>query len=65
MAVPTGHTRRDPIDHHAVGRRVGVGRKPSAAVASALSDELKSVADLDRLGVILPGGNVDLDHLPW
>lgn len=40
--------------------------EPSAAVAvaAALSDELRSPGGLDRVGVILSGGNVDLDHLP-
>ena len=41
--------------------------EPSAAVAVAvaLSDEFKSLADLSRVGVILSGGNADLDNLPW
>lgn len=41
--------------------------EPSAAVAVAvaLSDELRSHAGLERVGVILSGGNVDLDRLPW
>ncbi len=41
--------------------------EPSAAVAVAavLSDEFRSVPDLERIGVVLTGGNVDLDRLPW
>jgi threonine dehydratase len=41
--------------------------EPSAAVAVAavLSDELRALEGLDRIGVILSGGNVDLDNLPW
>ena len=43
--------------------------EPSAAcaVAAALSDQFRAAAGLEvkRVGVILCGGNVDLDHLPW
>ncbi len=41
--------------------------EPSAAVAVAavLSEEFVSIEGLDRVGVILSGGNVDLDNLPW
>ena len=41
--------------------------EPSAAVALAavLSDEFRALTGLGRVGVILSGGNVDLDHLPW
>jgi threonine dehydratase len=41
--------------------------EPSAAVALAavLSAEFKGLTGLDRVGVMLSGGNVDLDHLPW
>jgi threonine dehydratase len=41
--------------------------EPSAAVAVAavLSDELKALHGLDRVAVVLSGGNVDLDRLPW
>jgi threonine dehydratase/serine racemase len=41
--------------------------EPSAAVALAavLSDCLR-ISDIgERVGVVLTGGNVDLDHLPW
>lgn len=41
--------------------------EPSAAVALAavLSDELNGLTRIERVGVMLSGGNVDLDHLPW
>ncbi|MEE8061922.1 MAG: pyridoxal-phosphate dependent enzyme, partial [Gemmatimonadales bacterium] len=41
--------------------------EPSAAVAVAavLSQEFVSIEGLGRVGVILSGGNVDLDNLPW
>jgi threonine dehydratase len=41
--------------------------EPSAAVplAAVLSDEFKQLAGLERIGIILSGGNVDLDRLPW
>ena len=41
--------------------------EPSAAVAlaAALSDEFRALHGLERVGIILTGGNVDLDRLPW
>lgn len=41
--------------------------EPSAAVAVAavFSQEFREISDLPRVGVILSGGNVDLNHLPW
>jgi threonine dehydratase len=41
--------------------------EPSAAVPVAvlLSEKFKSLDALPRIGVVLSGGNVDLDHLPW
>ena len=41
--------------------------EPSAAVpvAVALSDTFRRLPGLRRVGVILSGGNVDLDALPW
>ncbi len=41
--------------------------EPSAAVAvaAATSEELRGMPGLDRVGVVLSGGNVDLDRLPW
>ena len=41
--------------------------EPSAAVAVAavLSDSFRALDGLERVGVILSGGNLDLDRLPW
>lgn len=41
--------------------------EPSAAVplAVVLSDAFRARSDLARVGVVLSGGNVDLDRLPW
>jgi threonine dehydratase len=41
--------------------------EPSAAVgvAVALSDEMRALPGLRRVGIVLCGGNVDLDRLPW
>ncbi len=41
--------------------------EPSSAVpvAAVLSDEFRSLTGLARVGVVLTGGNADLDHLPW
>ncbi|GJM44426.1 MAG: serine/threonine dehydratase [Gemmatimonadota bacterium] len=41
--------------------------EPSSAVAIAAvwTEEFRAIPDLKRVGIILSGGNVDLDHLPW
>jgi threonine dehydratase len=41
--------------------------EPSAAVAVAavLGDQFRALEGLNRVGVILSGGNVNLDDLPW
>lgn len=41
--------------------------EPSAAVAlaAALAEEFEGLDGIERVGVMLSGGNVDLDHLPW
>jgi threonine dehydratase/serine racemase len=41
--------------------------EPSAAVALAavLDDEFRALHGIERVGVILSGGNVDVDRLPW
>lgn len=41
--------------------------EPSSAVALAavLADEFKSLPRLQRVGIVLSGGNVNLDQLPW
>jgi threonine dehydratase len=41
--------------------------EPSAAVAVAavLAEEFRAIEGIDRVGVVLSGGNADLDNLPW
>jgi len=41
--------------------------EPSSAVAVAavLSDEFQNLPGLHRVGIVLSGGNADLDRLPW
>ncbi len=41
--------------------------EPSAATAAAavLSEDFRAIRGLSRVGVVLSGGNVDLDRLPW
>lgn len=41
--------------------------EPSAAVALAavLTAEFRALDGIERVGVMLSGGNVDIDHLPW
>src|SRR5207245_6782169 len=41
--------------------------EPSSAVAVAavLSEEFRALPGLGRVGVILSGGNVNLEQLPW
>ncbi|MCA9667019.1 MAG: pyridoxal-phosphate dependent enzyme [Myxococcales bacterium] len=41
--------------------------EPSAAsaVAAALSEEFRALSGIERVGVVLSGGNVDIDALPW
>jgi threonine dehydratase len=41
--------------------------EPSSAVAVAavLTDEFRALDGLQRVGIILSGGNVDLENLPW
>ncbi len=50
-----------------VWERMKLVIEPSAAVAVAavLGGEFRGLAGLERVGVILSGGNVDLDNLPW
>lgn len=47
--------------------RVKLIIEPSAAVSVAvvLSEEFRALEGMESVGVILSGGNVDLDHLPW
>jgi threonine dehydratase len=37
----------------------------ATALAAVLSDEFRSLPGLARVGIVLTGGNVDLDRLPW
>ncbi len=37
----------------------------AVAIAAVLRDEFRRLDGLERVGVILSGGNVDLDALPW
>lgn len=41
--------------------------EPSSAVvlAAVLDDQFRSVVDIESVGLILSGGNVNLDRLPW
>jgi threonine dehydratase/serine racemase len=41
--------------------------EPSAAVplAAVLTEEFQALDGIERVGVVLSGGNVDLDRLPW
>jgi threonine dehydratase/serine racemase len=50
-----------------VWERAKIVIEPSAAVAvaAALSDRFHNLRGVDRVGVVLSGGNVDLDRLPW
>ena len=57
-----------PLDLQ-VWERMNITVEPSAAcaVAAVLSPKFKELAgpDVKRVGVVLCGGNVDLDNLPW
>ncbi len=52
-----------------VWERMKVVIEPAAAcsVAAVLSDKFKAKAgpDVKRVGVVLCGGNLDLDNIPW
>lgn len=48
-----------------VWERMKIVIEPSAAAPLAALLEGKIVAPGQRVGIILSGGNVDLDHLPW
>lgn len=37
----------------------------AVAIAAVLSEEFRGLTGIERVGVILSGGNVDLDALPW
>ena len=52
-----------------VWERMKLVIEPGAAcsVAAVLSDQFKALVgpEVKKVGVVLCGGNVDLDHLPW
>jgi threonine dehydratase/serine racemase len=50
-----------------VWERAKLPVEPSAAVALAvvLADEFRALPGIPRVGILLSGGNVDLDRLPW
>ncbi|NOZ03766.1 MAG: pyridoxal-phosphate dependent enzyme [FCB group bacterium] len=48
-----------------VWERMKIIIEPSAAVPIAAVLEKKLPVERKRIGVILSGGNIDLDHLPW
>lgn len=52
---------------HLVWQRMKIVIEPSAAVAvaAALTPEFRAIEGLERVGVVLSGGNADLDSLPW
>jgi threonine dehydratase len=48
-----------------IWERMKILIEPSSAVPVAALLEGKIDTDDKRIGVIISGGNVDLDHLPW
>lgn len=50
-----------------VWERAKIIIEPSSAVpvAAVLSDELQAIRGVKRIGIVLSGGNVDLEALPW
>jgi threonine dehydratase len=50
-----------------VWERMKLVIEPSAAtsVAAVLSDRFRALTGLDRVAVVLSGGNLDLERLPW
>ncbi len=59
--------RRIVASMRLVWERMKLLIEPSSAVpvAALLSEELQDLAGLERVGVVLSGGNVDLERLPW
>ena len=45
--------------------KVMVEAASGAAVAAAMSEKVRAMAEVTRVGVILCGGNVDTGTLPW
>ena len=50
-----------------IWERMKIVIEPSSAVAVAaiLSDEFKALEGIEKVGLIISGGNVDFDNLPW
>lgn len=50
-----------------VWERMKLVVEPSGCVcvAAAMSDAFKAIPDIHNVGIILSGGNIDLDKLPW
>ena len=48
-----------------VWERMKIIIEPSAAVPLAAILEQRIASDGKRIGIILSGGNLDLDRLPW
>lgn len=50
-----------------IWERVKMIIEPSSAVAVAavLTDDFKALGEMERVGIVISGGNVDLDRLPW
>jgi len=47
--------------------RMKIVVEPSGAVplAAVLSEEFRSLGKMDRVGVVISGGNIDLDKWKW
>ncbi len=48
-----------------IWERMKIIIEPSAAVPVAAILEHRDEIPAERIGIILSGGNIDLDHLPW
>lgn len=48
-----------------IWERLNIIIEPSSAVPAAALFSKKIEAEGDKVGIIISGGNVDLDHLPW
>jgi len=64
--VNVGHGRQEIIDAmKLIWKRMKIVMEPSSAVPLATILKNKEIFEGKRVGVIITGGNVDLDHLPW
>lgn len=51
-----------------VWERMKIVIEPSAAVTIAVAlfnEDFKKIPNTSRVALLMSGGNVDLDHLPW